>query len=228
MLHLVNALEKNVMTIEDPIEYQVPMIKQSQVNPKIKFDFSQAIRHFLRQDPDIILVGEIRDLETTRMALQAAMTGHLVLSTIHTNDAAATVARLLDLGVEAYLLPASLRAVLAQRLVRRICANCREEYTLSEKEIVEFDLTDWPYRHEPLIRGRGCELCNQSGYHGRAGIYEIMWITPEIGKLVAETASIAAIHEQAVADGMVPMRNYGLEKVRAGITTIEEIVRVTQ
>ncbi len=228
MLHLVNALEKNVMTIEDPIEYQVPMIKQAQVNPKINFGFSEAIRHFLRQDPDIILVGEIRDLETTRMALQAAMTGHLVLSTIHTNDAASTVARLLDLGVEPYLLPASLRAVLAQRLVRRVCGNCREEYTLSDEEIENFGLGEWPHRHEPLTRGRGCELCGQTGYHGRAGIYELMWISPAIGKLISETASIAAIHEQAVADGMVPMLAYGLEKVRAGLTTIDEIFRVTQ
>lgn len=228
MLRLVNAMEKNVMTIEDPIEYQMPLIKQAQVNKKIDFGFAQAIRTFLRQDPDIILVGEIRDLETTEMALQAAMTGHLVLSTIHTNDAPSTVARLLDLGVEPYLLPSSLKAVVAQRLVRRICTNCKEEYHLTAKEIEIYGLSDWPHATETLFRGRGCELCNESGYHGRLGIYEIMTIGPGLSELVSTKASIQAIKKQALAEGMVTMYEYGLDQVKLGVTTIDEIMRVTQ
>lgn len=227
MLRLVNALEKNVLTIEDPIEYQMPLIKQAQVNKKIDFGFPQAIRHFLRQDPDIILVGEIRDLETTEMALQAAMTGHLVLSTIHTNDAASTIARLLDLGVEPYLLPSSLKAVVAQRLIRRICTNCKEEYHLSPAEIDDYGLSDWPHARAPLFRGRGCELCNESGYHGRLGIYEIMAVGPGLSELVSAKASIEAIKQQAIADGMVTMFEYGLDHVKSGVTTIDEILRVT-
>ncbi len=228
MLRLVNAMEKNVMTIEDPIEYQMPLIKQAQVNKKIDFGFAQAIRTFLRQDPDIILVGEIRDLETTEMALQAAMTGHLVLSTIHTNDAPSTVARLLDLGVEPYLLPSSLKAVVAQRLIRRICTNCKEEYRLSPEEIESYALAEWSHASEPLFRGRGCELCNESGYHGRLGIYEIMTIGPGLSDLVSTKASIEAIKKQAISEGMVTMFEYGLDQVKAGVTTIDEIMRVTQ
>ncbi|MBN2809678.1 MAG: type II/IV secretion system protein [Deltaproteobacteria bacterium] len=228
MLRLVNAMEKNVLTIEDPIEYQMPLIKQAQVNKKIDFGFAQAIRTFLRQDPDIILVGEIRDLETTEMALQAAMTGHLVLSTIHTNDAPSTVARLLDLGVEPYLLPSSLKAVVAQRLIRRICTNCREEYRLSAEEIADYGLAGWPDAGGPLFRGRGCELCNESGYHGRLGIYEIMTIGPSLSELVSTKASIETIKQQAIKDGMVTMFEYGLDQVKLGLTTIDEILRVTQ
>ncbi len=228
LLRLVNSLEKNVLTIEDPIEYQMPLIKQSQVNPKIDFSFPQAIRHFLRQDPDIILVGEIRDLETTEMALQAAMTGHLVLSTIHTNDAPSTIARLLDLGVEPYLLPSSLKAVIAQRLVRRICNNCKEEYHLNTGEIESLGLSDWLQAETPLYRGCGCELCNESGYHGRLGIYEIMTIGPGLGELISTKASIAAIKKLAQAEGMVTMLEYGLDQAKTGVTTIDEILRVTQ
>ena len=228
LLRLVNSLEKNVLTIEDPIEYQMPLIKQSQVNPKINFSFPQAIRHFLRQDPDIILVGEIRDLETTEMALQAAMTGHLVLSTIHTNDAPSTIARLLDLGVEPYLLPSSLKAVIAQRLVRRICNNCKEEYHLDASEIENLGLSDGLQAETPLYRGCGCELCNESGYHGRLGIYEIMTIGPGLGELISTKASIAAIKKQAQAEGMVTMLEYGLDQAKTGVTTIDEILRVTQ
>ncbi len=227
MLRLVNALEKNVLTIEDPIEYQMPLIKQSQVNKKIDFGFPQAIRHFLRQDPDIILVGEIRDLETTDMAMQAAMTGHLVLSTIHTNDAPSTIARLLDLGVEPYLLPSTLKAVVAQRLVRRICTNCKEEYHLSAAEIKDLGFSDWLQPTDSLFRGRGCELCSESGYHGRLGIYEIMTVGPDLGELMSTKASIKAIKQQAIAEGMVTMLEYGLDQAKAGITTIDEVLRVT-
>ncbi len=228
LLRLVNSLEKNVLTIEDPIEYQMPLIKQSQVNPKIDFSFPQAIRHFLRQDPDIILVGEIRDLETTEMALQAAMTGHLVLSTIHTNDAPSTIARLLDLGVEPYLLPSSLKAVIAQRLVRRICTNCREEYHLDTAEIENLGLSAWLKPETTLYRGRGCELCSEAGYHGRLGIYEIMTIGAGLGELISTKASIAAIKKQALAEGMVTMLEYGLDQAKSGLTTVDEILRVTQ
>jgi type II secretory ATPase GspE/PulE/Tfp pilus assembly ATPase PilB-like protein len=227
MLQSVNTLEKNILTIEDPIEYTLPFIKQTQVNEVSGLTFSEAIRHFFRQDPDIILVGEIRDLETARIAMQAGMTGHLVLSTIHTNDAVSTIPRLLDLGVEAYLVSSTLRAVIAQRLVRRICRNCQEEYQIDVKELAPYDLGEWALEHKKLQRGKGCELCEDLGYYGRIGIFEILEITNPISELITRKAPSTQMLDMAIKEGMGTMRADGLKKVEAGITTIDEILKVT-
>ncbi len=225
ILQELDALEKNILTIEDPVEYRLPYIKQSQVNEKAGLTFAKAIRHFLRQDPDVILVGEIRDLETAKIAFQAAMTGHLVLSTIHTNDAASCIARLMDLGVESYLIPSSLRAVMAQRLVRVVCSHCAEEVDLTDEEIVQYDIQEEGISWEK--RGRGCEHCGGSGYHGRSGIFEILHITPDISPLILEKVSSDVILRKAQEGGMETMRQNGIQKVKAGITTLSEVFRVT-
>ncbi len=228
MLREINALEKNVLTIEDPIEYHLPLIKQTQVNEQAGLTFIQAIRHFLRQDPDVMLVGEIRDLETAKISFQAAMTGHLVFSTIHTNDAASTIARLLDLGVEPYLIPTSLRAVIAQRLVRKICPDCVEEYTPTEEELEIYNLKDWRGAGKTLKRGKGCPACEYTGYRGRTGIFEILEMTPKISQLITQKVSSDVLMLEAQKEGMRTMREDGLNKVLDGITTIEEVFRVTE
>jgi len=228
MLREINALEKNVLTIEDPIEYHIPLIKQSQVNEQAGLTFSLAIRHFLRQDPDVMLVGEIRDLETAKISFQAAMTGHLVLSTIHTNDAASTIARLLDLGAEPYLIPTSLRAVIAQRLIRKICPHCVEDYTPAEEELELYDLKDWSGAGKSLKRGKGCAACEFTGYSGRTGIFEILEITPRLSQAITQKASSDVLTLEAKQEGMRTMKEDGLSKVLDGITTIEEIFRVTE
>lgn len=228
MLREINALERNVLTIEDPIEYHLPLIKQTQVNEQAGLTFSEAIRHFLRQDPDVILVGEIRDLETAKIAFQAAMTGHLVLSTIHTNDAASTIARLLDLGVEPYLIPTSLRAVIAQRLIRKVCPNCVAERVPTDEELELYSLKDWSGSAMPLKHGKGCILCDQTGYSGRTGIFEILEVTPRLSKLISDRASSDVITMEAQKEGMQTMKLDGLDKVQAGVSTLEEIFRVTE
>lgn len=227
MLREINALEKNILTIEDPIEYHLPLIKQTQVNEQSGMTFDKAIRHFLRQDPDIILVGEIRDLQTARIAFQAAMTGHLVLSSIHTNDAASTIARLLDLGVEPYLIPSSMRAVVAQRLIRKLCIHCMEEYIPSEEELDLFDLGDWAGKGSTIKRARGCSECDDTGYRGRTGIFEIMEVTPEISRAITQKVSADILLLEAQKQGMRTMREDGLNKVLEGITSLEEVTRVT-
>lgn len=228
MLKEVNAMEKNVLTIEDPIEYHLPLIKQTQVNEQTGLTFAKAIRHFLRQDPDIILVGEIRDLETAKIAFQAAMTGHLVLSTLHTNDAASSIARLMDLGVEPYLIPSSLRAVIAQRLVRKICSNCIESYVPSEEEIRLYGLKDWKERKHirRLKRGKGCPKCDGTGYKGRVGIFEILELTPEISQLILQRVSSDQILAEAIRLGMHTIKEDGLDRVIEGVTTLEELFRL--
>ena len=225
ILQELDALEKNILTIEDPVEYRLPYIKQTQVNEKAGLDFAKAIRHFLRQDPDVILVGEIRDLETAKIAFQAAMTGHLVLSTIHTNDAASCIARLMDLGVESYLIPSSLRAVMAQRLVRVVCPKCAEDYEYTHEEIDKFGIQDEGFVSEK--RGKGCGNCGGSGYKGRTGIYEIFSITPAISRLILQQVSSDVLLIEAQKGGMQTMRENGIVKVKAGITTISEVDRVT-
>ena len=227
MLKEINAMELNVLTIEDPIEYRLPLIKQTQVNEQAGLTFTRAIHHFLRQDPDIILVGEIRDLDTAKTAFQAAMTGHLVFSTLHTNDAASSIARLLDLGVESYLIPSSLRAVMAQRLVRKICTNCVEEYIPTPEELGEAGLSAWEGAGKPLKRGTGCEQCSGTGYHGRTGIFEILEITPAISRLVVEKAAADQLQAAAVKEGMRTLRQHALERVLAGQTTLAEATRMT-
>ncbi|SDU49843.1 GspE/PulE family protein [Desulfobacula phenolica] len=223
----INALEKNIMTIEDPVEYELPVIKQTHLNPQVGLTFDKAIRHFLRMDPDILLVGEIRDLETSRAAFQAAMTGHLVFSTIHTNSAAATVARLLDLGVELYYIPSTVRAIIAQRLIRQLCRVCREEYIPDKEELARYDLTDWKNAGKPVFRAKGCEKCNHTGYLGRSGIFEIMEITPAINQAISKKLTPDELEKIARSNGMTTLRESGLEKVSQGFTTLEEIARVT-
>jgi len=227
MLQSINTLEKNVLTIEDPIEYKLPFIKQTQVNEAAGLTFAEAIRHFFRQDPDIILVGEIRDLETARIAMQASMTGHLVLSTIHTNDSVSTIPRLLDLGIEPYLVSSTLRAVIAQRLVRTICNNCREDYEVNIDDLSIYGLKEWAADHNILKRGRGCEFCEDIGYFGRIGIFEILEISNTISELITEKMPSNKLLEEAVKEGMVTMREDGLRKVAKGITTLEEVLKVT-
>ncbi len=225
MLQQIDALERNVLTVEDPVEYRLSYIKQTQVNEKAGLTFATAIRTFLRQDPDVILVGEIRDLETARIAFQAAMTGHLVLSTIHTNDASACIARLMDLGIEAYLIPSCLRAVMAQRLVRKVCDRCVQEYRFTKEEIYKYNLIDLNIHSEK--KGTGCRFCGHTGYKGRTGIFEILEITPSISHLILQKVSSDQILLQARQEGMRTMKEDGIEKVRRGETTIEEVLRVT-
>ena len=227
MLQSINTLEKNVLTIEDPIEYTLPFIKQAQVNEMSGLTFSEAIKHFFRQDPDVILVGEIRDLETARIAMQAGMTGHLVLSTIHTNDAVSTIPRLLDLGVEPYVVSSVLRAVIAQRLVRRICRNCRVEYEVKVEELARYGLGEWGLEHKNLMQGRGCEYCENLGYYGRIGIFEILEITNRLSEYIAQKSPSNLLLAEARKDGMVTIREDGLKKIARGVTTLDEVLRVT-
>jgi len=219
--------EVNVSTVEDPIELVEPAFNQMQVQRNIDLTFATGIRTLLRQDPDIIMVGEIRDLETAEMAVQAAQTGHLVLSTLHTNDAASAVIRLLDLGLPAYLIKSSLVGVLAQRLVRTLCPHCKEEH---EPEPAEWEALVHPWKAPPparVYRPVGCLECRGTGYRGRAGIYELLSMSPAIRELVRADADLAAIRKQAYKEGLRPMRLSGAQKVADGITTAEEVLRVT-
>ena len=227
ILKEINALEKNILTIEDPVEYELPMIKQTQLNVQAGLTFQVAIRHFLRQDPDILLVGEIRDLETAKTTFQAAMTGHLVFSTIHTNNASATVARIRDLGIDLFYIPTTVRAVVAQRLIRRLCKACREKYVPDRSELKRYGLSDWDGADKEIFRAMGCEKCNHTGYLGRSGIFEIFEITPEISRAISDNASSIMLEEIARANGMVTLRESGLEKVIQGYTSLEEVIRVT-
>ena len=220
-LNRINTPEKNIITIEDPIEYQLKGIGQIQVNPKIDLTFAGGLRSILRQDPDIIMVGEIRDAETAEIAMQASLTGHLVLSTLHTNDAATAVTRLIDMGVEPFMVASSLSAVMAQRLVRVICPHCKEEYT-PEREYAGIKLPP------KLYRGRGCDKCFNLGTTGRIGIYEFLLIDSELCSMIIRQAPAGVIKEYAISRGMRTLREDGLAKAAAGITTIEEVLRVTQ
>jgi general secretion pathway protein E len=220
-LNRVNSSEKNIITIEDPIEYQIKGIGQIQVNPKIDLTFAGGLRSILRQDPDIIMVGEIRDAETAEIAIQASLTGHLVLSTLHTNDAATAVTRLVDMGIEPFMIASSLTAVVAQRLVRVICPHCREEYRPAE----QYAGVTLP---EKLYRGRGCDKCFGLGTIGRTAIYEILPIDQELCSMIIRRCHSGEIKEYAVAHGMRTLRDDGLVRVAAGDTTIEEVLRVTQ
>ncbi|HEX2770129.1 MAG TPA: ATPase, T2SS/T4P/T4SS family, partial [Geobacteraceae bacterium] len=220
-LNRVNSSEKNIITIEDPIEYQIKGIGQIQVNPKIELTFAAGLRSILRQDPDIIMVGEIRDSETAEIAMQASLTGHLVLSTLHTNDAATAVTRLTDMGVEPFMVASTLSAVLAQRLVRVICPHCREAYE-PERAYSGVILP------ELLYRGRGCDKCFNLGSMGRTGIYELLLIDSELCSMIIRQVPAGVIKEYAVSRGMRTLREDGLAKAAAGVTTIEEVLRVTQ
>jgi general secretion pathway protein E len=228
-LSQINAPDKNILTIEDPIEYQIKGIGQMQVNPKINLTFSASLRSILRQDPDIILVGEIRDVETAEISIHAALTGHLVFSTLHTNDAAGAVTRLLDMGIEPFLVASSVVAIVAQRLVRSICQGCRQTYTPSSEEIARLGLTKAAEgKTLTLARGSGCAACSGTGYRGRVAIYEILIVDDQVRRLIMGKADAVAICDAAVATGMRTLRWDGMAKVLRGITTAEEVLRVTQ
>ncbi|HPZ08914.1 MAG TPA: type IV-A pilus assembly ATPase PilB [Candidatus Eremiobacteraeota bacterium] len=224
-LNMLNSPEVNICTVEDPVEYQLPGINQVQINPKAGLHFSTALRSFLRQDPDIIMVGEIRDQETAQIAIESALTGHLVLSTLHTNDAPGAITRLIDMGIEPFLVASALVGVIAQRLVRRICPNCRESYTPPEEAVAKFGLnladTNIVFYH-----GRGCEHCKGTGYKGRSGIYEMMTINENVRPLILRNAPTVEVKDAAIENGMVTLQEDGLRKVLEGTTTIEECLRV--
>jgi len=218
---------RNAVTLEDPIEYELRGISQTQINTRKGMTFASGLRSILRQDPDIIMLGEIRDTETAVMAIQASLTGHMVFSTLHTNDAASAVTRLLDLGIEPYLVASSLLAVLAQRLVRTICPHCKYacEPTSTAHELLR-DFVSGPESFA-IFHGNGCEQCRGTGYRGRLGVFELLTIDDQVQSLITQRASATEIRTMALNHGMVPMRSDGLRKVLFGKTTIEEIVRVT-
>jgi type IV pilus assembly protein PilB len=223
----INTPETNIMTAEDPVEFNLVGINQVQVRENIGLTFAAALRSFLRQDPNIILVGEVRDFETAEIAIKAALTGHLVLSTLHTNDAPSTVNRLMNMGVEPFLVASSLNLICAQRLVRRICRNCVEPNPTPAQALVQAGYSSDEARSIVPQRGRGCEKCNNTGYKGRVGLYEVMEITEELRELVLVGASALELRRKAVDEGMITLRQSGLRKVKDGMTTIDEVVRET-
>ena len=230
-LSKLNSREKKIVTIEDPIEYELRGISQTQINTKIDLTFAQMLRSMLRHDPDVMMVGEVRDRETAEVTIQTALTGHLVFSTLHTNDAASGVTRLIDIGIEPYLIASSVIAFLAQRLVRVICKDCKEQVTLSDLGFKEDQLKAEGFHADPdtlVYRGKGCKSCNQSGYKGRAAIYEILLINEAIKELILTKAPSHVIKEKAVKLGMHTLKQDGWDKVLAGMTTPEEVLRVTQ
>jgi type IV pilus assembly protein PilB len=225
-LRAVQSEKTNIITIEDPIEYQIPGVNQTQINEKIKLTFASALRSILRQDPDVILVGEIRDADTAKIAMQAAQTGHLVLSTLHTDDAPSVVTRLMDIGSEPYVIAGALVGVVAQRLVRRLCVNCRRQYTPPSETLRALNISDADASAIPFYKSVGCDQCSHTGYRGRIGIYEVMRVTDKLRRAIASRASEAQIRDAAVAGGMVSLGEDGLSKVKSGVTTPEELLRV--
>lgn len=226
-LNRLNTEDRNIMTMEDPIEYQLPLIRQTQVNPQIGLTFANGLRAILRQDPDIIMVGEIRDLETAEIAIHAALTGHLVLSTLHTNDAPSAFTRLIDMGVEPFLAASSIIGIIAQRLVRTICEKCKESYKPSSGVLAEIGVKKAD-SNLILYRGKGCALCKGTGYRGRIGIFSLLGVTSKIQDMVLSRASASEIDRVAREEGMRTLREDCLEKVLKGVTTVEEMLRVTQ
>lgn len=227
-LSTIHKTDINIITIEDPVEYQIEGIGQIQVNPKIDLTFARGLRSIVRQDPDVILVGEIRDLETAEIAIQSALTGHLVFSTLHTNDAASAVTRLADMGIEPFLITSSVIGIMAQRLVRVICNNCKEEYTPDEESLLSVGIAPETAKGKKIYRGRGCPACLNTGYRGRTGVFELMLMDDTIKSLILKTSDANAIKHRAVELGMITLRQDGAQKVFDGITTIEEVFRVTQ
>ena len=226
-LSRVNTPEVNVMTAEDPVEYNLDGIDQVLVHEDIGLTFAAALRAFLRQDPNIIMVGEIRDLDTASIAVKAALTGHLVLSTLHTNDAPSAIGRLVDMGIEPFLVCSSVNLVLAQRLVRRVCANCKKLITLSDEVLRELQLSPEDAATGTFYMGAGCVDCSNTGYRGRQGVYEVMPLTPRLRELVLEQSSANEIKRVAIGEGMLTLRRDGLMKLKRGLTTTEEILKET-
>jgi general secretion pathway protein E len=227
-LSTINTPDINIITIEDPIEYQIDGIGQIQVNPKIELTFAKGLRSIVRQDPDVILIGEIRDLETAEIAIQSALTGHLVFSTLHTNDSASAVTRLIDMGIEPFLVSSSVLGIVAQRLVRTVCESCKEEYAPDEESLKNIGLTPEMTAGRKIYRARGCQSCVNTGYRGRTGIFELMILDDNLTNLILKTSDANTIKRLAVEQGMTTLRQSGARKVLDGITTIEEVFRVTQ
>ncbi len=225
-LEKINSSEKKIITVEDPVEYQVEGITQIHVNSKIGLSFASGLRSIVRQDPDTIMIGEIRDHETASIAIESALTGHLVFSTLHTNDAAGAISRLQDMGVDAYLISSSLLAVQAQRLVRKVCNKCREAAPMTDVEASLLGISD--KKITTIYHGKGCLACGETGYRGRVGLYELLVITNTIRKLINTGADATQIREQAIKEGMISLRNDALEKLRDGLTTPEEVLRVSK
>jgi type IV pilus assembly protein PilB len=226
-LQSLNTVETNIMTAEDPVEFNLPGINQVQMKEQIGLNFAAALRSFLRQDPNIVLVGEIRDFETAEIAIKAALTGHLVLSTLHTNDAPSTISRLMNMGIEPFLVATSVNLIQAQRLIRRICKDCKQEHQMPAEALIEVGFSAEEAKTMKTFKGRGCATCNNTGYKGRIGLYEVMEITDEIRELILIGASALELRKKAIDDGMITLRNSGLHKIRAGVTTLEEVVRET-
>jgi type IV pilus assembly protein PilB len=226
-LSRINTPEVNIMTAEDPVEYNLMGINQVLVRNEIGLSFAAALKAFLRQDPNIIMIGEIRDLETGGIAIKAALTGHLVLSTLHTNDAPSTITRMIDMGIEAFNVASAVNLVVAQRLVRRICKDCKEEHTYTDVELGALGTNLESLRSIKFMKGTGCDTCSGTGYKGRAGLYEVMALSPELRRMILRGASVADIQTQAVADGMLTLRMDGMKKIERGVTTLEEVVKET-
>jgi type IV pilus assembly protein PilB len=226
-MHRVNTPETNIMTAEDPVEFNLHGINQVQMKEQIGLNFATALRAFLRQDPNIVLVGEIRDFETAEIAVKAALTGHLVLSTLHTNDAPSTINRLMNMGIEPFLVATSVNLICAQRLVRRACAECKEPIQMPSQALVDVGFNQEEAPQLTLYKGRGCATCNNTGYRGRIGLYEVMEISEEVRELILSGASAMELRRKAIEEGMISLRHSGLHKIRDGLTTVEEVVRET-
>jgi type IV pilus assembly protein PilB len=227
-LSSLNKPDTNIMTAEDPVEFNLMGINQVQIRDNIGLNFAAALRSFLRQDPNIILVGEIRDYETAEIAVKASLTGHLVLSTLHTNDAPSTVSRLVNMGIEPFLVGTAVNLIQAQRLIRRVCANCKVEITdMPTKTLIDLGMSPEQVGSFKLYKGKGCGTCNGTGYKGRVGLYEVMEISEGIRDLVMVGATAVEIKRKALEEGMLTLRMSGLEKIKAGVTTIEEVLRET-
>jgi len=226
-LSRINQIDVNIMTAEDPVEYNLMGINQCLVRNEIGLTFAAALKAFLRQDPNIIMIGEIRDLETGGIAIKAALTGHLVLSTLHTNDAPSTITRMIDMGIEAFNVASAVNLVVAQRLVRRICKDCKAPATYANEELLTLGTDLDTLRTIPFMKGKGCDTCGGLGYKGRAGLYEVMAMSPELRRMILRGASVAELRDQAVLEGMLTLRMDGMVKVAKGVTTLEEIVKET-
>jgi len=227
-LSTINQPEINIITIEDPIEYQMDGVGQIQVNPKIDLTFAAGLRSIVRQDPDVILIGEIRDRETAEIAIQSSLTGHLVFSTLHTNDAASAVTRLIDMGIEPFLVTSSVIAIIAQRLVRVLCPHCKEIYKPDKESLTNLGLDKSVLENNTFYRKKGCNLCMQTGFRGRTAIFEIMIVDDEIKRLILKTSDANQINELAIKQGMITLQKNGIDKALNGITTTEEVLRVTR
>ncbi|MBW2246878.1 MAG: Flp pilus assembly complex ATPase component TadA, partial [Deltaproteobacteria bacterium] len=228
ILSSINIPDINIITIEDPVEYQIKGISQIQVNPKINLTFANGLRSIVRQDPDVILVGEIRDRETAEIAVQSALTGHLVFSTLHTNDSASAITRLVDIGVEPFLISSSVLAVVAQRLIRVLCKDCKQPYTPDKSTLESIGITPDQFHEATIYRAEGCENCFRTGYKGRMGIFEIMLLDSSLKSLILTAYDSGRIKDAALNLNMVTLRQDGIQKVLRGISTIEEVIRVTQ